>query len=268
MKTRKTYICLLTILSFITWNRIAFAQDPGKSYSFPYSLQGITPNAIVEAAEHPEFAFLLPEMAGNLNFGIIVGNESKWMSQTKHCKVMRKGKKLVYAVSDPLIADGELVFSVIPLQTSDGIVLEVSGNKLPDNAQLFWSYGGGYAKVLDKTETRTLNPAYCRDNVFSVEQSAFTMYFGVTVDLKVVMVVTPINSAIRLSDANKQSSPLAFFESGKKTMNPALAAKLRLFNGKKEYFCVYRQNAQADYNHFMIPALFSQLNEEPIAHKK
>jgi hypothetical protein len=246
---------------------MAFAQAD-KSYSFPNLIRGVTPNASIECAQHPEMAFLLPEMAGNLNFGIIVGNESKWMSQTKYHNVKRKGNKLVYKISDPLIADGELFFSVVPLQTSDGIVLEVSGNKLPDNAQLFWSYGGGYAKTLDKSQPRTLCPEYCSNNVFSVEQSAFTMYFGVTVNLKVVMVVAPVSSTIRLSDANKQNSPLAFFESGKKTLAPALSAVIPLFNGKKEYFCVYRQNKEADYNHFMLPKLFLDLNKESISMKK
>lgn len=264
MKTRKTYICLLTVLSLIAWNRIAFAQHSEKGYSFPYALKGVSSNANIEAAEHPEFAFLLPEMAGNLNFGIILGRENKWMSETKSQRVTKKGNRLIYIVSDPILGSGSLTFTAIPLKTSDGIVLEISGERLPENVELFWTYGGGYAKVLDKTAPRTLHPEYCLNNVFSVEQSAFTMYFGLTVDLKVVMAVTPIGSEIRLSDANEQSSPLLMFESGKKTLNPALAAKLVLSTGKKEYFCVYRQNAKADYNHFMIPALFNQLNEEPI----
>jgi chlorite dismutase len=66
----------------------------------------------------------------------------------------------------------------------------------------------------------------------------------------------PVSSEIRLSDAYMQQSPLSFFESGKKTDAPALAAVLPLKSGQKEYFCIYRQNEKADYNHYMLPALF------------
>ncbi|MDT4882711.1 hypothetical protein FQZ97_1186900 [compost metagenome] len=64
---------------------------------------------------------------------------------------------------------------------------------------------------------------------------------------------------IRLSDASRKDTPLAFFESGKKTEAPALAAVLPLKNGQKEYICIYRQNAAADYNYFMLPEVFADV---------
>lgn len=260
MHRKSIYIYILAFFWLLCGGGVAFSRSGDKSYSFPYQLKGINPNSVVQCADHPEFAFLLPEMSGNLNFGIIVRDQSKWLSETKKHTVSQKGEKLVYTVSDPLLGGGELTFTAIPLKTSDGMVLEVSGQQLPAGVRLFWSYGGGYAKTLDAKQPRTLVPEYCANNVFSVEQSAFTMYYGVTVNLKVVMVVTPVTSTIRLSDANTQSSPLAMFESGKKTLNPALSATLPLANGEKEYFCVYRQNKNADYNHFMLPDLFQNLN--------
>lgn len=235
------------------------AQKVAKSGAFPYVLPGKTPNTSVECADYPEFAFFFPEMSGNLNFGIISRNQSKWIRETTQHAVKQKDRRIIYNISDPILGKGQVTFTVLPLQSSNGIVIEVVGKDLSDSTELFWSFGGGYAKELSRSQTRHLIPDYCKNNVFSVERSAFTMYYGVTVNLKVIMAVTPITSDIRLSDANKQSSPLEFFNAGKRTDAPALAAKLPLLNGKSEYFCFYRQNALADYNYFMLPALFHGL---------
>lgn len=57
---------------------------------------------------------------------------------------------------------------------------------------------------------------------------------------------------------NRQESPLALHDSSKKTEAPVLTAIIPLKNNNKEYFCIYRQNAKADYNYFMLPELFEK----------
>lgn len=225
---------------------------------FPNQLKGKNNSSTITAAEHPEFSFLLPEMAGNLKFGIIKGKESKWLNEFKTKDVNQGGNRIVYTLSDPIIGKGKLMIEAISLSNTDGIVVEVSTENIPDEVQLFWSYGGAYGQILNEKDTKALNPLYCRDNVFSVEQTAFTVYYGESMKLKVIQGVTPVTSEIRLSDAHVQDSPLAFFESGKKTDSPALGAVLPLKNNSKEYFCIYKQNDKADYNHYMLPALFKQ----------
>lgn len=155
-----------------------------------------------------------------------------------------------------MLGKGKLTVTVLSLSQTDGVVIEVSPTDIPANLKLFWSYGGAFAKVLDKGEHGRLKPKYCKYNIFSVEQSAFTLYHGESMKLKTVNAVMPVTSDIRLSDAHVQTSPLAFLESGKKTDAPALASALPLLNNQNEYFCIYKQNDQADYNHFMLPSLF------------
>ncbi|MDU1905891.1 MAG: DUF4450 domain-containing protein [Dysgonomonas sp.] len=225
---------------------------------FPNQLKGKNNSSTILTAEHPEFSFLLPEMAGNLKFGIIDGKKSKWLSESKTKEYKQVGNQIIYTLSDPIIGKGKLVVETISLSNTDGIVVEVSTENIPENLQLFWSFGGVYGKELTPNETKTLNPLYCRDNVFSVEQTAFTVYYGESMKLKVIQGVMPVTSEIQLSDAYVQGSPLTFFESGKKTDSPALGAVLTLKNNSKEYFCIYKQNDKADYNHYMLPALFKQ----------
>ncbi|SHE45578.1 DUF4450 domain-containing protein [Dysgonomonas macrotermitis] len=229
-----------------------------RQVEFPYQLK--TGNTSIVAAAHPEVAFYLPEMAGNLKLGVIVGKESKWLSQFKSKSVEKASNGLIYRYTGEILGKGALDIQIVTIPDTDGIVLEVKGDNLPQDVRLFWSYGGAYGKVLDKKETGSLKPLYCKDNVFSVEESAFTLYYGESMKLRVINMVAPVTSDIRLSDAFDQESPLIFFESGKDTTAPALAATLPLVNGKKEYFCVYKQNDKADYNHFMLPALFNKLS--------
>lgn len=223
---------------------------------FPYNLQ--EGKNLIAAAEYPEMAFYLPEMAGNLKFGIIAGDKSKWMSDFKTKDVKQTKKALTYTLADEILGKGSLIVTAVPLSVSDGVVLEVDGRNLASDVQLFWSFGGAYGKKLPKGESGSLKPVYCEDNVFSVEHTAFTLYYGESMRLRVINGVTPVSSDIRLSDAFVQESPLAFFNSGKETTAPALTAALPLKNDSKEYFCIYKQNEKADYNHFMLPALFKK----------
>lgn len=215
-------------------------------------------NKSITAAKHPEIIFYLPEMAGNLGFGIVKGNESKWLKDAGQITTGTENGALTYRVSDPVLEKGELHFTVIPLSKTDGAIVKVTGNHLPSDIRLLWTYGGAYGKELQQDDPRTLHPGYCKENVFSVEQTAFTVYYGESMNLKVIQGVMPVTSEIRLADAHKQETPLAFYHSGKKTDAPALAAVLPLENDREEYFCIYRQNVKADYNHFMLPGLFEE----------
>lgn len=219
----------------------------------PVILEGKNSASQIVAAAHPGFSFLLPEMAGSLEFGIIHGGKSKWLKDFTGTKITADRKSIKYVLQGDI--PGELIVEAIALTATDGLIIEVIARNFPAGAQLFWAYGGASGKTDAKP---ALLPEYCRYNVFSVEGTAFTVYYGESMKLKILQGVMPPASEIRLSDAFRQDSPLAFFESGKKTGAPALAAVFPLKNGQKEYFCIYRQNAAADYNYFMLPEVFAE----------
>lgn len=224
----------------------------------PIVLKGKNSTSQILAAAHPGFSFLLPEMAGNLELGIINGERSKWLKDFSGIKISADPGKVKYTIQDEM--SGELTIEAVALTSTDGLIVEVSARNFPDGAQLFWAYGGASGKA--GITLPTLLPEYCKYNVFSVEGTAFTAYYGESMKLKVIQGVMPPTSEIRLSDAFRQGTPLMFFESGKKTAAPALAAILPLKNDRKEYFCIYRQNAAADYNYFMLPEVFAEAKKQ------
>lgn len=80
--------------------------------------------------------------------------------------------------------------------------------------------------------------------------------------LRTVHGITPPFPDIRLASAYCQTSPLALFNSGKKTDAPVIAAMYEWDTKEKIYFCFYKQNAKADYNYFMLPALFERMQDK------
>lgn len=237
--------------------KVSFSQKSEKESVFVYPLKKQN-NISILAAQHPDFIFCLPEMAGNLKFGIVKEGKSKWIKNAEQIKCDLKNKVLTYRVSDPFFNKGELTFKAISLENSDGILIEVTADRLPENVQLFCAFGGAYGKILAPDELPTLHPTYCKDNVFNVERTAFTLYYGESGKLKVLQGILPLTAEIRISDANRQESPLALHDSSKKTEAPVLTAMIPLKNNNKEYFCIYRQNTKADYNYFILPELFEK----------
>ncbi len=220
----------------------------------PLVLQGKSGTARIVAEAYPAFGFLLPEMAGSLEFGLIEGDTSLWLKDIPEVERTAGPGSVKYTLQ----AGGELIVQAVSLTTTDGLIIEVTARNFPDGTQLLWAYGG--ASGNPGVTQPALLPEYCRYNVFSVEGSAFTVYYGESMKLKVLQAMMPPASEIRLSDAFRLETPRGFFESGKKTQAPALAAVLPLKNDQKEYFCIYRQNAVADYNYFMLPEVFTEAN--------
>lgn len=229
-----------------------------KNRAFDITLKGGKAESHIWACQAPEFSFQLPQMAGNFRIGIAQGENSLWASNLKKVGVKESKGRLTYTLTDPLLGKGSVYVHVASLADTDGILLEVEAENLPEGVQLMWSFGGCYNNTLQHPADSKLKPAYCKDNVFSVEGTAFSAYYGESMRLRVMHGITPLASDIRLADAHRQQTPLELFASGKKTDAPVLAAATPLNNNEKLYFCFYTSNAKADYNYYMLPGVRTQ----------
>lgn len=164
--------------------------------------------------------------AGIFRLGVAHENESHWLAPGEKVKGMT------------------LKWKALP--DTRGFILEVEVTTPSKADALFWSFGD------------------CKPdadiNVFSVEGQAFTCYYGESMKLRTLQAVTPTDD-IRLSDGNKDGTPLQLYESGKRTNRPVLAGLCPLAANTKLYFCFYEQNAKADYNYYMLPELFDKIND-------
>jgi polygalacturonase len=166
--------------------------------------------------------------------GLISASDSCWLNDVPVIDAELFEGKNSYLAKNQWLGKGTLRVNIQSLKDTEGIIVEVLPENIPENTELFWSFGGA-------------NPAIRKDNVFSVEGNAFTLYYGESMALRTFQGCVPPGSDIRVADARLQSSPGA----------PLLAARLLIQAGKKYYFCFYKQNAQADYNYFMLEKLWN-----------
>lgn len=140
-----------------------------------------------------------------------------------------------------------LSFTRVSLPDTQGFILEVTVSSLSGADTLYWSFGE------------------CKPdadiNVFSIEGQAFTCYYGESMKLRTVQAVTPTDD-ILLSDGYRNETPLALYQSGKRTKLPVLSGRCPLTLNEKLYFCLYEQNEKADYNYMMLPDIFSKIKKK------
>lgn len=167
----------------------------------------------------------LPPPTGIFRLGIAQGEKSRWLEAEEKVE--------------------GLAFHWKALPDTRGFLLEVSISSLSKADTLYWSFGN------------------CQPdadvNVFSVEGQAITCYYGESMKLRAVQAVVPTDD-IRLSNGRQDETPRMLYESGKRTDLPVLAGRCPLARGDKLYFCFYEQNDKADYNYYLLPDLFSQIN--------
>ena len=200
-------------------------------------------------AEAQIFPFHLAKGAGSFRLGVACGEESRWLDE---CTVKQDG--LTYRIKDKLWKGGVVKLTICPLTQGQGFVMEVTGERMPEGAQLCWAFGA--CDGVERTPADNLIPtASCFHNVHSIEGNAFTTYYGASMRLRVTQGVAPLKSELRLADGHQQSSPLKLYHSGKKTDAPVIAALTPWRTGEKCYFSIYQR---ADFNYYLLPKVFEE----------
>lgn len=193
--------------------------------------------------------FRLERGAGTFRLGAVCGEESRWLDG---CTIRQDGA--TYRIEDKLWKGGHIQLVIYPLE-SNGFIVEVSGNRLPEELQLCWAFGACNSEQTAPAADNHIPTEAAFHNVHSIEGNAFTTYYGASMRLRVTQGVAPLESELRLADGHRQSSPLALYHSGKKTDAPLIAALTPWRKGEKLYFCIYQR---ADYNYYLLPAVFAE----------
>lgn len=253
----------------------------------------------VEAGDLPEFAMYLPGMGGNLKFGLIKNNQSKWLINADHVETRYRSGSMIYKIADSLLGKGSITITALSLFESEGLIVKLEANNLDDDVQLIAAYGGATGLKFsrdgdtgaDPESSFYLKPGYCTDNVYSINKNQFIVFFGNKkpltederyeiqnfprqkndsiknkADLKTLNGVFPVSSQLKLSNAGQQQSPAAFYQSNASSL-PALCAELKLSN-EPVYFLI--QNSKTlSLTYKDLPTLFDQTEKkrEQLANK-
>jgi hypothetical protein len=166
---------------------------------------------------------------------------------------------LKYTLTGTFLEKGKLAIEVLPLYQTDGVIMRVNGENLPDSLSLFWAFGAACGKTRQEVQPG-LNPSDCKNNVFVVERNGVILYYpkGGLHDFSVFYTMFPIETSAVLSDAHKQNSPLELFHSGHKIDAQILSGMFPIKNGQNYYCSFYKPASNYDVNYYRLPAVFEE----------
>jgi len=100
----------------------------------------------VEAGDLPEFAMYMPGMGGNIKFGIIAGQQSKWLIKADTIVARYQDGSMLYQIQDPLLGKGKLFLKILALHEAEGTIIEIKSEGDLGSAKLICVYGGATGK--------------------------------------------------------------------------------------------------------------------------
>jgi len=213
-------------------------------HRFNRALYGTHTAFRVEAGDLPEFALYLPGMGGNLKFGLISGDQSKWLINAEFIEARYRPGSMIYTIKDKLLGqNGILHIEVFAGASAENILVKAKFSNPDNRIHLFWAYGGATGKKFsrdgdigaDPESSFDMQPDYCRGNNFQVYDRGFTLQFNgkssseagryengqVKSDEQKNEIIAknvlygnyPASAKVHLADANSQNTPMAMLSS-------------------------------------------------------
>ncbi len=257
---------------------------------FNRALYGSNSGFRVEAGDLPEFALYMPRLGGTFRLGLMKGSYSKWLINADKIQTRYQAGSIAYSISDSILQDGKLFLQLLALPDADGMILKVQSEKIPDNVELFWAFGGATGKRFsrdgdlgaDPESSFYLKPENCLDNEFFISEDSFHLYYGSGRSLsdnevyennytpskeelqathlklkKRIFGIFPSQSTLKIADAGFQESPLKLYNS-ESAGAPVISGKLNLNNSSENYFLLMDPDSKVRPNSSELASLFAE----------
>lgn len=219
-------------------------------------------NHVLTGSSNPEFAFWFPRKAGNLRFGVILKDNSIWLDNLEQVSFHQSGNSYIWTLQDPLLGKGKIILTALSLTNADGIIIKAECTGTPSGTELLWVYGGASDTPFDISDA-PLMPAQCFENKNTAEPFEFTLYYGQSTTLRVVIGIYPRQSEVRNVNPHVMNSPRALYQSGLHSTDQAIAGKIPNASSQAWYFTISGQNIP--YYDTDLPKLFEQEQQKALA---
>ncbi|QNA42683.1 DUF4450 domain-containing protein [Lacibacter sediminis] len=243
-----------------------------------------------EVGDLPEFALYMPGMGGNLKFGLVVNDKSKWLIECKKIKAIYRAGSMLYEIKDELLGDGVLRLHVIALYENEGMIVQLQTDNISTAVQLVAVYGGATGKKFsrdgdigaDPESSFFLKPEYCKDNLYKINKNNFTLLYGFAKPLseeeryevqhlpanannssaaadkgKELVGIFPETAVLKMADATKQQSPVVLLQS-EVVAAPLITASLPLNNKQTYFFAIQKPEKKQALSYVALPKQFQQ----------
>lgn len=234
------------------------------SLRFNRALYGGNTAFRVEAGDLPEFALYLPGMGGNCKLGIIVGNNSRWLTETKSIKAVYRPGSMLYEIRDPLLGTGILQVNVLATFNQEAMILQVIPKGITAPVQLFAAFGGVTGKKFsrdgdigaDPESSFYLQPAYCVNNKYDINTNSFTLQYG-EAGAKKLEGIFPAGMLLHTAHPGNQQSPSVLDQSAATDTSSLVCGKVLLKKTDTAYFFIRQPGAdEKPMSYTELPAAF------------
>lgn len=254
---------------------------------FTRALYGTNTAFRAEAGDLPEFALYMPGMGGNIKFGLISNDKSKWLINTDKITARYRAGSMLYDIEDVMLGKGKLHIEVLALADAEGVIIQIKSQGIPSSVQLVWAYGGATGKKFsrdgdmgpDPESSFYLKPEYCTDNRYTIKEGQFLLRYGTGEILSEedryenknlpgdkitpqkgkeqrITGIFPL-SGIRLVDAGKQNSPIELYQS-KQSVTPAVAGMISVKSNENYFFCFAKTDSSKQLSYVDLAVVFQK----------
>jgi hypothetical protein len=117
-------------------------ENGGEFFNRP--LYGGNTGFRVDGGDRPEFSLYLPGRGGNVRLGVKTPAGTVWLHQARSIVTRYRPGELHYEIADPLLgAGGRIYLAAVAYAAVEGLALQVSGQALPDSAELVFAFAPG-----------------------------------------------------------------------------------------------------------------------------
>jgi hypothetical protein len=237
---------------------------------FNKALYGTNTAFRVETSDIPEFGLFMPNMGGNIQFGIISGTKSLWLNNANHIKSRYRAGSRIYEIKDPILGSGTLTITALALSDTEGMVIKVESQNLPAGTKLITTYGGAsnarFSRNgdlgVDDPEAFSLKPDACEGNIFKIRNESFQLEYGAGTRGGPITTVGVFSKGTTLKTGSpyKMESVSELVKSFATANKPILVAQTEL-SGKESYFTI-KVDDNNNYSPAMLPEVFNNAEEK------
>ncbi|MGV7207523.1 DUF4450 domain-containing protein [Oxalobacteraceae bacterium A2-2] len=153
---------------------------------FNRSLYGANDAFRVDGGDRPEFSLYLPGRGGNLRLGVHTAAGTLWLHNAADVTTRYRPGELLYEIADPLLgAAGRMRVAAVAYAATQGLGLQVSGERLPAGAELVFAFGPGNGQKGQRggdigsekvpiSEFFQFSPEYARETRYELDRRGFT----------------------------------------------------------------------------------------------
>lgn len=237
---------------------------------FTRALYGTNTAFRVETGDLPEFALYMPGMGGNMKFGLLTDDASKWLIHADKITARYRPGSMLYDIEDKILGKGKLHIIVLAMGDAEGVIVRMQFENVLPSVKLVWAFGGASGKRFsrdgdmgpDPESSFYLKPENCMDNSYSLNNNTFLLKYGTGVVAEwdpyvnknfATDTVAPVkigkeqrltgfvppSMQIHVADAMQQDSPASLFQS-RQSKTSVITGRLPVKNNESYYFAVQK----------------------------